>query len=272
MRDFINQIGNPLGHTKTKENRAQRLINDWDNLYEKFTNLLIRGYNKNKVKLSHTGSCALAMLVMMDTGIRVGNLESANGYYSQRHEYDEELGKLVPVAKSKIKLYSYGLTTLQKKHSSIIIKFLHLKFMGKRQVKQHLIIRNPTIIEFVKVKLAGKANNDIIFDVGYNDLKKFVSRYVGRKFTIKDFRTSYVNLLFVEAISRKERMTFTKKSELNKVIKSKVDEVADIVGHTSGACKKSYLSKDLLYSYKEYLELIMEHNKNKTKVQSLTNL
>jgi len=237
-----NLVGKSNGHFKFKHNRAQKIIDQWDLLKEKLIGMILRGGCE-----THTSKCAYAVLLMMHTGIRVGNEKSAEGYICE-NTYHEKFGK---------KIKTYGLTTLRVQHVKRTSWVLYLNFLGKKGVKNALYTNQSQLVFFAKILLKDKKPINLFIDITPYELTKFVKRYVGKNYSPKDIRTAYVNKEFKMTIddklkSLRNRQVKTR-SDINKVISNSVEEVAERVGHTKSICRSAYLSKDMLESYKEYM-------------------
>lgn len=226
---LLDEVGNVRGHFKTKENRAAKLIAVWDDLESKFEDMIVRGNGETE-----TARLAYACLTMMETGIRVGNEGSAEGFVCE-NKYHEMFGKEVQ---------TFGLTTLLKKHVSVSRKKLEISFTGKKLVEQNLVIVRKSLIEF-----APETDDETWLGIDYNGFKKFVKRYVGRNFSPKDIRTAKVNKLFVErfvADTLAKYIEASRKSDRKRLLSETIEATAEVIGHTKSVCKSAYLSSPLL--------------------------
>lgn len=234
---LLDGIGKTRGHFKFKENRAAKLISVWDQLTEKMERMVERGYGE-----SLTARLAYGTLTMMETGIRVGNETSAEGWVCENQMvrggkvvYQHELfGQHVQ---------TFGLTTLLNKHVIKKRKKFLLDFTGKKLVRQTLEVRHPVLVEY---KPDG-ADEDRWLNITYPDLRRFISKYVGGAYTPKDLRIAKVNLLFVNrfvALADRWAEEDTK-SGRKAVLRECVEDVAATIGHTVGVCKSAYLSRPL---------------------------
>lgn len=256
---LYDQIGTRNGHYKFKENRTQKLIDAWEIFETKFKGFVKRG-NIDSVRTK----CALGLLIMMNTGIRVGNEISAEGYIPTRRRFDKKLNKLVPVEGYVGKpVKTFGLTTLQVKHVSFSGGVMFLDFLGKRQVTQSLEVHDADIVRACKNLVKGKSKNDLFLDASYYQLMHFTKVHVGHKFCIKDFRTAFSNLVFIDFVYENGiDKNFTKVSEVNKIISNNIEKTAEFIGHSKSICKNSYLSGQMLEFFKTNLLKTMEKNRN----------
>jgi DNA topoisomerase IB len=229
--DLIAAVGKVRGRMTNKENRAAKIIHIWDDLLDKFRGMVVRGQGRTE-----TARLAYSVLVMMETGIRVGNESSAEGFVCE-NKWSEHHGKVVK---------TYGLTTLQHRHVRRGKGRYYLDFTGKKGVNQRLAVEDGLLLEFAPPR--GKSN-DLWLNITYPDLFKFVRRSVGRGFNPKDIRTAKVNLLFCENWADKHTVVFAEaetKSARKKVVRQAIEEVATKIGHTPGVCRSSYMSRGVL--------------------------
>ena len=228
--DLIAAVGKIRGRMTNKENRAAKIIDRWPELQDKFRGMVVRGNGRTE-----TARLAYGVLVMMETGIRVGNEGSAEGLICE-NKWSEFYGKLMK---------TYGLTTLLHRHVTRGKGKYSLRFTGKKGVAQELIVEDKLLVEYAPDR---GARDESWLNITYPELFKFVKRSVGAKFNPKDIRTAKVNLLFCETWNSKDA-EFTKattKSARKKVVREAIVEVADKIGHTPGVCRSSYLSRGVL--------------------------
>lgn len=252
--DLVQAVGKVKGHFAKKENRAAKLISMWPSLQRKLEGMVVRGKGRTE-----QARCAYAILVMMETGIRIGNEDSAEGFVCENKFDKERYGKTVQ---------TFGLTTLRGTHvygNGPRGSFIRLSFTGKKHVDQQLMIYNRTLIRFCP-----DVGADELWLGGITDaqLRKFVKRYVGRGFSPKDIRTAKVNILFVNSFAEDYGIHYVKettKSGRKKVVASCIAEVANRIGHTKAVCRSAYLSKPLLAN-------ILMTESGYVYVSSLTNL
>lgn len=233
--NLVKAVGKVKGHFAKKENRAAKLISMWPALKRKLEGMVIRGNGRTE-----QSRCAYAILVMMETGIRIGNEDSAEGFVCENKHDKERYGKTVQ---------TFGMTTLRGEHVDYEPRALGritLSFTGKKHVAQCLTIRNRTLVRFCPVVM-----DEELWLGGITDaqLRKFVKRYVGRGFSPKDIRTAKVNIEFVDRFAANYGKAFaeaTRKSDRKKIVSDCIAEVAEVIGHTKAVCRSAYLSKPLL--------------------------
>lgn len=258
--NLLQHVGKVRGSFKTKEHRAAKLIAQWDDLTAKLERMVVKGRGQTE-QARH----AYAVLTIMETGIRVGNEGSAEGWISenQRLALKDDPERVNPFSGVKgIKegdviwrsphygqmVKTFGLTTLLHEHVEVKRDRLLLSFTGKKMVNQELVITNSVLIRFAP-KMWGKRPGDRWLGVEYGSLKRFVRRFVGQGFTPKDLRTAKVNLLFVQLWEAGYAPAFeaaTRKADRKRLLSEAIGETAERIGHTKGVCKSSYLSGSLL--------------------------
>ena len=226
----VNLVGKVNGHFKSKENRAAKILAEWNELIEKMRGMVERGGGR-----SDNARMAYAVLVMMETGIRVGNEGSAEGFVCE-NKYLPEYGKVVQ---------TYGLTTLLGEHIKIRKNHYVLSFTGKKLVEQELVINHTLLVQFCpRVKPDEKW-----LGIEYPELFKFVKKYVGKKFIPKDIRTAKVNKLFCELFDDEYSELWGGQSSASgrkKIVREAIKRTAAEIGHTPAVCKSAYLSKGML--------------------------
>jgi hypothetical protein len=79
---LINAVARSNGHYSSKFNRVRKLIDMWGYLEDKMIHIIERGHG-----ISEQARCAYGVLLIMQTGIRVGNESSSEGYVSVKTEF-----------------------------------------------------------------------------------------------------------------------------------------------------------------------------------------
>ncbi len=242
--EMLKLVGNSNGSYKNVYNKARKLLDNWLNLTAKMERLIVRGNGKTLV-----ARCAFGLLVMMETGIRIGNHISANGYISTNKWGKYHLKEVK----------TYGLITLNIKHIKKVGNKLVLNFLGKKQVQCRVETKNKILLKYFGIVKFGKKQDDLFLDIRRVDLMRFVRKYVGGKYSPKDMRTAKVNQMFIEEVIFPKGLLL--KKEVNAALKKVLTKTADRAGHTAGVCKGRYVSPDLLFEYKETMLAQMVENK-----------
>lgn len=209
-----------------KFNRAVKLANMYEELSDKFDRMIARGqYASEQARL------ALACKLMMYTGIRIGNEDSAEGYVTKPHPNSKKEPRFVQ---------TYGLTTLLREHIEFRGKKAYLNFLGKKQVENTFTITGLLARQVKKMFDTYEAEK--LFDITDYTLTKFIKKYVGKNFTPKDFRTMRANMYAYEMLEElMEREQPTRKSDYNKEVKEVATFVSEHLNNTPGVCKANYI-------------------------------
>lgn len=254
---LINSVGKPRGHFSNKANRAAKLIAAWPSLQIKMSEMIERGGGTT----AHA-RLAYGTLLMMETGIRVGNEKSSEGWICENQIIARKSNKAKGIKKGQViwqhpmfgkHVQTFGLTTLLHSHIRRCRsgKKIMINFTGKKLVDQSLIVRHPKLVKYCP---RGDVD-DLFLGVSYHELKKFVKKYVGKGYTPKDLRMAKCNLLFIDKFGSKfakQYMAATTKGERKKLLAAAVEETANEIGHTKSVCRSAYLSAPLLDSITNY--------------------
>lgn len=243
-KETIAFYGKQKGSNTNKFNRVAKLAAMYNDLNKKLLGMVLRGENS----CTETYRCAVALLLIMETGIRVGNEGSAEGYHTVPH----------PNAKNQESKFvkTYGLTTLLQEHVTFLKpKKMFFNFVGKKQVENTFEVPSNLVPYVYKIWLDCK--KDPVFGITDYQLTKFIKRYVGKQFTPKDFRTLRANIYAHQTASTFFEMALrvcklpAKKKDFNESVKTVCEAVAQKLNNTSGVCKKSYIDDMLFAHYAE---------------------
>lgn len=220
-----------------KQKRAVKLASKFEELDKKFDGMIERG---NYV--TDTARCALACKMMMHTGIRIGNESSSEGYMTNPHPNSKKKPEFVR---------TYGLTTLLPNHIQVQRGKAYVNFLGKKSVENSFCI-GGTLAKQIKEVLSTASDGETFLEVTAYELTKFIKRYVGRKFTPKDFRTMRANMYANEKmLELMKHEAPTTKREYNAEVREVCEYVSEKLNNTPGVCKKSYIDGDLWAIYEE---------------------
>lgn len=229
-------FGKVRGHQKDKFNRATKLAYRFEELDAKLRGIVQRGIVSN----TEHSRCSLALLLMMNTGIRLGNEGSAEGYYTKPHPHQKD--------QTVRFVQTYGLTTLKPEHIEIVnYKKCLIDFVGKKQVANSFVVTDKELVRWLAILKdysLGDAGELPVFGITPYMLTKFVKKHVGRAFSPKDFRCMKANLYAWEFANEMKWPCHTKK-ETKQQIKTMYDKVAQMLNNTPGVCKKSYVCPKL---------------------------
>ena len=235
---MLDLVGTHAGSVNHKYNRAQKLIVRWNNIESKMSRIIKRG-NCNTL----VSQMAYIILLVMKTGIRIGNAESASGYIST-NKFGDYYNKEVK---------TYGAITLQVRHIKKNGGNIVLNFIGKKQIIVITTTNDKVLLKYYENMIKDKDKNDQFLDeaVTYTLINNFVKKYIGKKFSAKDLRTAKVNLMFIEETLYPYPKDDIKKAGVNKIVKEVFVRTAKRAGHTPTVCRSKYVSPDLLFNYKE---------------------
>ena len=251
INEFHNSIGNHRGSYKNKYNCAQKLANIWGDVKAKMERMVENGRGVTRIS-----RMAYVTLLMMETALRIGDKEKSNEGYVSTNKYGKYFNKRVK---------TYGLTALQYRHFKIYPGKLVIEFLGKKQVQNKVKTKNKILIRYYHVITKNKMPADFVFsDFNGYELRKFIRRYVGRKYMSKDIRTAKINLIFLKKINIPEE-AITSRNQINKIVKEVFIETAALAGHTVGVCRAKYVSPHLLFNYKKSLMAKMINDRKEKK-------
>jgi len=154
-----------------------------------------------------------------------------------------ELNFFIRTGKSEYE--TVGLLTLKNKNIKVNKDNIEISFVGKKQVNHKFILdsKNSTykyILKLIKHKAINLEPNDKFFDISEKSFYNIMQEnFDGVR--LKDFRTYGVNKIFIENLKNLKKIESTSKKTLSNIL----EVTANIIGHTKGICKSSYLSKYL---------------------------
>jgi len=183
--------------------------------------------------LDKTKVCALAVSIMIETSIRVGNLsyERSNG--------------------------SYGLTTLKRKHISFNGSGTFFKFKGKKGIIQEIALKKPQLTRLLnKINdLPGQTlfqyydDSRTLCQLSSEDLNDYIRNTMGEQMSCKVVRTWSGCIYFLSSLAAAE--PFTSAAGCNRNIVTAIDEVAKKLGNTRSVCKNYYIHPGLISHYED---------------------
>lgn len=228
----------PKASYEDKHNRMVKLATRFEELSEKFDRMIEKGDY-----VTDTARCALACKMMMYIGIRIGNEGSAEGYVTKPHPNSNKKPEFVQ---------TYGLTTLLPQHCLVKGRKVFLNFLGKKQVENSFTLTGD-LAKQVKEVLKTVEDGETLFEVTEYELTKFIKRYVGRRFTPKDFRTLRANMCAWDKVRElMGRELPSTKKEYNAEVREIATYVSEQLNNTPGVCKTSYIDS---YLWDEYAAL-----------------
>lgn len=177
---------------------------------------------------THERVTALAIALMDETGMRVGNAG-----YRRRHG-------------------TIGLTTLRRKHLDSDERELHFAYPGKSGVDREVTLDDPTLVDLVKnvSELPGyellryRGNDGKMYNLESRDVNEVVRRLIGPDYSSKFFRTwagtaaavrEYWELLAEHGGEVPERPDLRV-----------TERVAKFLGNTVDVCRKYYIHPNVM--------------------------
>jgi DNA topoisomerase-1 len=204
---------------------------------------------------------ATAISVMERTYIRIGN-----------NSYEKIYG-------------SFGLTTLKDKHVKFEGDTVHITFVGKKNVKQHVTLKSRKLARIIKQcrDIPGKELFQYIGEDGKHHsidsgrVNEYIKAATGKDFTAKDFRTwaGTINALSVFA----ERGFIEDINNTKKKLIEVIDFVSRKLGNTRTVCRKYYIHPIVIQLYengllKQYIDELdkIETDDNKSGLTAIEKL
>ncbi len=214
---------------ESKFGRAAMIASRYEKIFSKMEGMV---RNDIDFPVSEDYCHAVCVMLMLTTGIRIGNEDSAEGY------------ETVPPPNSKIKpqfVKTYGLTTMRREHALVKsqgpVKFA---FLGKKHVMNYFTLREDVSKYFRRIYDSGY---DPLFNTDEGRLTSFIKREVSKSLTSKDFRTFRAN------VYASEILLSMPKPEDKKQYKEAISECAEYVSgklnNTEGVVKKSYIDPQI---------------------------
>jgi len=169
---------------------------------------------------------------------------------------------------------SYGIASLKKSHIKIHDEQVTFNFKGKSNQKLNYVVKDPDIIEHLKLLLKLSSDNNKLFNykdennkikkLTYSDMNEYIQEYMGKEFTAKDFRTYAANYNFIDALLFETR----KKNPDTDLIKKKnlsnaLEKTAKFLKHTKNISKKSYVMNFIIEYYMSNTNYFIKHKYDK---------
>lgn len=157
---------------------------------------------------------------------------------------------------------SYGISSLKKTHVKIDGDTIRFRFKGKSNQMLSYTTHDKLIAEHINLllKLEGEKlfqyidTENKIKRVDDMDLNNYIQTYMGKDFTIKDFRTYAANYYFVKALLNETRLHG---NNIKKNILNAVKVSAKHLSHTKSISKKAYIMSFCIDLYTEHPEFFI---------------
>ena len=164
-------------HTKASDKDKFARVSSFAKDAAKVDKAALAGTNKGQHE-------AVAVRLMMLTGLRVGGKDSAEREFS--HTVKGAKGEASTKEKQE---GHFGITTLQKEHVRVNGDKISMSFNGKHGVKNERTITDKPTAKFMKERLATLKKGEPIFKTNRDKTLKFITNAAGKKYENKDIRT-----------------------------------------------------------------------------------
>lgn len=186
--------------------------------FREYCNAMVQqsGWRREKV-------LSLMILVLDETGIRIGNQQYAN------------------------RNGTYGLSTLRRKHMELAGNEILFHYQGKSRQTREVSINDEELIRFIKQSAEQpgyeifryRDENKNWQQVDSEDLNTFIQTHLGQQFSSKDFRTWVASRLAVELYPHAlQKVT---EHPLRRLSPTLVRLVANELGNTPTVCRDYYI-------------------------------
>lgn len=144
-------------------------------------------------------------------------------------------------------IQAYGATTLQLRHVKPCARGVRLQFVGKKGVKQNVLVTNPYLVKtFIKRKNATTAwSADLFPDTSAGLLRQYFATLGSGDYTPKDFRTARGTKLALELLGNRKRLPASH-SGRRKLVNNALDKVAKLLGNTRSVARSAYVDPDII--------------------------
>jgi len=193
-------------------------------------------------------------------------------------EFNIRVGKEIYAQTNK----SYGMTSLKKSHVSVVEDgaVVKLNFKAKSNKQVSYTIKDPYMVDEIK-KLIGLEGEKIFQYINENnntlrvndvDLNEYIQNYMGKSFTVKDFRTYASNVNFLKALLNETKKRNPKnKKVIKQNLNAAQESTAKTLRHTKAISKKSYTVGLIREMYETNPEWFVE-NRNKRPITVLVDI
>jgi len=153
---------------------------------------------------------------------------------------------------------SYGISSLKKTHMKITSDTINFNFKGKSNQRLNYTLKNPELKSHLQIleKLEGEKLfqyidiENKIKRITDKDINEYIQMFMGKDFSIKDFRTYAANYHFINALlgETKKRLPKDDKSKKTNILKA-LKKTAKYLKHTKAISKKSYVMNFMIELY-----------------------
>lgn len=173
-----------------------------------------------------TREAATVALLVFDTGIRPGST------------FD-----------TLAKVQAYGATTLQLRHVKSCARGVRLQFVGKKGVKQNVLVTNPYLVDVMRRRKATTtAYTTPLFRITASTLNAFIATLGSGNYTAKDLRTALGTKIAMDLIGDRKRLPASQ-SKRKVFLNDCLDKVAKQLGNTRAISRSSYVDPIIVESF-----------------------
>ena|SRR5581483_2374620 len=149
---------------------------------------------------------------------------------------------------------TYGITTLLKRHVSVLGNRVRLSFAGKGRARIRTSLVDDELAVAIAELLAVPGSRVFRYEregelsnLTSRTLNEYVKKYLGAEFTAKDFRTWGGTLLAAIAFAERARAGRDGKGAITAVMR----QVSERLGNTPAVCRQSYVAPAVVDAYLE---------------------
>jgi DNA topoisomerase I len=149
---------------------------------------------------------------------------------------------------------TYGITTLLKRHVSVLGNRVRLSFAGKGRARIRTSLVDDELAVAIAELLAVPGSRVFRYEregelsnLTSRTLNEYVKEYLGAEFTAKDFRTWGGTLLAAIAFAERARAGKDGKGAITAVMR----QVSERLGNTPAVCRQSYVAPAVVDAYLE---------------------
>lgn len=220
-------LGNQHSSMDVKFNRVASIAYRYQRIQDKLSSIIEK--EAGTMPTSKEYNLAVASRILLATGIRIGNEDSSEGFFS---EYKEK-GK-------KVFAKTYGLTTLTADHISTTAGVVSFDFTGKKHVENTYTL-NKSLSGLTAPIIASK--HTPLFGIDEPELTSFIKNKLGKNYSSKDFRTFRANVYAYQVASKLPAPT--SKKEKREHIRTVAEHVSKLLNNTPQVTRSSYMDKRL---------------------------
>ena len=205
-----------------KFRKVAKLLSEWEDIRSQIEIDLNKRVEPNTTE----HDAALVAYLIYETGIRPGGFEDG-------------------VSQAR----AFGATTLQLRHVKPCTRGVRLKFVGKKGVRQNVLVTNPYLVRiFKKRKRATTAYTTALFDVSVGYLRRYFKSLGSGIYSPKDFRTARGTSLALELLGDRQRLPRSL-ARRKRVVNRALDRVARTLGNTRAVSRSAYVDPAIVEKF-----------------------